>query len=544
MKIIFIIFWTIRQIKSILFWIYLWQLKEYHRKRFIDHFRTAKGKSIFFNWVFGIKILFLILLLFLPSLLLVYLLLLVYILESVKALASFYKKRVKLPVFTAKASAITLVSFLFFFSASIILFLVSPNLVTFIAGLLFLDIFTFLFVSVFVFLFQPITLLFQYRLLSQAKKKREKFRNLIVIGITGSYGKTSTKEILAFILSHKFKVLKTKKHINAEVGIAKTILEELKDQGVFVVEIGAYERGKIRQVCKMVQPKIGVLTGINQQHMATFGSRDNIVRGKFELIEALPEDGVAVLNWDNEFIRQNYRCSLPASVKTSAGEAKFKIIKYSIGNKEDIWAEDIKVEKERISFWISTKEGEREFCEVNLIGGHNIYAILAACAVAKELGMSLVEVVQILRKLKPDYGAMRIKKGVNGIDVVDASYSANPNGVISALDYLKLWEAKRVIVMPCLIELGKASIEVHRKIGEKIAEVCDLVIITTKDRLKEIKQGAISKGMKEENILFIENSKKIFEKIKSFCREGDVVLLEGRVPKRLKELLLKEKASP
>jgi len=144
----------------------------------------------------------------------------------------------------------------------------------------------------------------------------------------------------------------------------------------------------------------------------------------------------------------------------------------------------------------------------------------------------------------PIFGAMRIKKGVNGIDVVDASYSANPNGVISALDYLKLWEAKRVIVMPCLIELGKASIEVHRKIGEKIAEVCDLVIITTKDRLKEIKQGAISKGMKEENILFIENSKKIFEKIKSFCREGDVVLLEGRVPKRLKELLLKEKASP
>jgi len=138
---------------------------------------------------------------------------------------------------------------------------------------------------------------------------------------------------------------------------------------------------------------------------------------------------------------------------------------------------------------------------------------------------------------------MKLRKGVEGINVIDASYSANPDGVMSALDYLKVWENKKVIVMPCLIELGKASKEVHRKIGEKIAEVCDLAIITTKDRFKDLKQGAINKGMKEENILFIESPQKIFEKIKSFCEAGDVVLLEGRVPKRLKELLLKEKAS-
>ena len=161
--------------------------------------------------------------------------------------------------------------------------------------------------------------------------------------------------------------------------------------------------------------------------------------------------------------------------------------------------------------------------------------------VARELGMSLTETTQILREIKADFGAMKLKKGINGIDIIDASYSANPDGVMSALDYLRTWKNKKVIVMPCLIELGKASKEVHERIGQKIAEVCDLAIITTKDRFKELKKGATSKGMKNENVLFIDHSEKIFEKIKSFCEAGDVVLLEGRVPERLKRLILKEK---
>jgi len=525
MRILLIALWALHQIKAILFWVYLWQLKEYHRKRFIDHFRTHKGKSIFFNWQIGIKIVFLCLLFLVKSIFLVYIVLLLYLLGSLKSLVNFYKRRLKKPIFTFKATIICGGCFMLFAFIVSILLVFGVDIIQLVQWLLVMDLLTFLFVSLFVFLMHPFTLFFQYRLLQKAKEKREKLKDLIVIGITGSYGKTTTKEIISFVLAHKFKVIKTEKHINAEVGIAKTILEKLSDQEIFVVEMGAYERGKIKQVCKMVKPKIGVLTGINQQHMATFGSQKNIVKGKFELIEALPEDGVAVVNWDNNFIMQN---------------AKFKIIKYAVKNKHeaDIWAEEVKVEKDKISFWIATKEGEREFCIVNLIGGHNVYAILAACAVAKELGMSLNEIIQILKEIKPDFGAMKLKRGVGGINVIDASYSANPDGVISALDYLKIWENKKVIVMPCLIELGSVSKEVHRKIGEKIAEVCDLAIITTKDRFKEIQEGAIKKGMNKEGIVFIDQPKKIAETIKNFCQEKDIVLLEGRVPSGLVDLLI------
>jgi len=543
MRILLIALWALHQIKAILFWVYLWQLKEYHRKRFIDHFRTHKGKSIFFNWQIGIKIVFLCLLFLVKSIFLVYIVLLLYLLGSLKSLVNFYKRRLKKPIFTFKATIICGGCFMLFAFIVSILLVFGVDIIQLVQWLLVMDLLTFLFVSLFVFLMHPLTLFFQYRLLQKAKNKREQFKDLIVIGITGSYGKTTTKEIISFVLAHKFKVLKTEKHINAEVGIAKTILEKLSDQEIFVVEMGAYERGKIKQVCKMVKPKIGVLTGINQQHMATFGSQKNIVKGKFELIEALPEDGVAVVNWDNRFISSKLKSQKSKPQLKSQKLKNIKIIKYAIKNKNeaDVWAEDVKVQKEKLSFWISTKEGKKEFCEVNLIGGHNVYAILAACAVAKELGMSLTEITQILREIKPDFGAMKLKKGVGGINIIDASYSANPDGVISALDYLKVWENKKVIVMPCLIELGRSSKEVHKRIGQKIAEVCDLAIITTKDRFKEIKQGAISKGMKEENILFIENSEKIFEKIKNFCGTEDIVLLEGRVPERLKRLILKEK---
>jgi len=154
--------------------------------------------------------------------------------------------------------------------------------------------------------------------------------------------------------------------------------------------------------------------------------------------------------------------------------------------------------------------------------------------------MSLEEIARACRKIEPGQSGMQLKKGINGFNIIDATYSANPDGVIAHLEYLKIWPAqrdeplfdlryrsvKKVIIMPCLIELGKASKEVHKRIGQKIGEVCDLAIITTRERFEDIKGGAI----KKENILFIENSKEILEKIKIFCKPEDVVLLESRVP--------------
>ena len=134
---------------------------------------------------------------------------------------------------------------------------------------------------------------------------------------------------------------------------------------------------------------------------------------------------------------------------------------------------------------------------------------------------------------------MRLIKTKDGLNIIDATYSANPDGVISHLEYLKIWPQKKIIIMPCLIELGQASKEVHKRIGQKIGEVCHLAIITTRERFQNIKEGAMEKGMPSGNILFIENPKEIFEKIKNFTKPNDIVLLEGRLPKEAIELLMR-----
>lgn len=363
----------------------------------------------------------------------------------------------------------------------------------------------------------------------KAKKKREGLKNLIVIGITGSFGKSSTKEFLATFLSKKYNVLKTEGNTNTEIGVANTVLQKLnKEHQIFICEMAAYKRGEIKNICNIAKPKIGILTGINQQHLSLFGSQENIVKAKFEMIDNLPEDGVAVLNWDNNFIKQNHRRNI-------------KTVKYSVLDKDDIWAENIKSEKDSISFRVHTREGDSTDFRLNLIGEHNISNILGAVAVAGELGMSLNEISQVSFGINSQQSGMQLKKGINGLNIIDATYSANPDGVMAHLEYLKIWEGKKIIIIPCLIELGSAAIEVHRRIGKKIGEVCDLAIITTKDKLRELRDEAIKSGMKEENILFLENPKEIFEKIKSFCKSGDVVLLESRVPSHLIGLLVDRK---
>ncbi len=327
----------------------------------------------------------------------------------------------------------------------------------------------------------PLEGIFKNFIIALAKFKLVVCPNLVIIGITGSYGKTTVKEILSHLLETDYRVLKTPENYNTPLGIAKIILTKLNAQHqIFIVEMGAYNIGGIKLLCDIAKPKIGILTGINEQHMATFGSQENIIKAKYELIESLPKDGVAFFNAKNKYCRNLYE-------KT--------------GIKKELYGEK------------AVAPGEEN--------------ILGAMAVAKELGTTEEEISKAVSKIENKLGGIQIKKGINGLNIVDATYSANPDGVIAHLEYLKTLPGRKVIAMPCLIELGWASKEVHRRIGQKIGEVCDLAIITTKDRLKEIKEGAGEKA------LFIEDPKEIFEKIKEFCEPGDVILLESRVPSRL-----------
>ncbi len=534
MFLILSIFWFIRTSKMVLFWIYLWQLKEYHVGRFLDHFTTYKGKKLIFRPLQIFKVI--LAGLFILSITrggmtstfsLISALFLIYFIESIFAFRAFFAKKLRIPVFTKKTVVLLSSGLLVLIAFPLILFLIVKNIFWLAFALLVFDIFTPKIVSLIVLSFQPLVVLLRNKVLEKAKKKREDFKNLLVIGITGSYGKTSTKEFLFEILSEKFKVLKTEKHINAEIGIAETILNKLKkSHEIFIAELGAYEKGKIKQVCKILKPKIGILTGINEQHMATFKSQRNIITGKYELIRSLPKTGLAVFNGGNEYCFKLFQ-------KTNKPK-KFYSTKQKVNNKQsDIWAKDIQVGKEVLSFKVFSKDGDSTDFKVNSLGAQNVSNILGAVCVARKLGMTLKEISKACRKIKPDQEAIRFKEGKKKLNIIESTYSANPDGVISHLEYLKTWKNRKTIIMPCLIELGKASKKVHQRIGEKIGEVCDFAIITTKDRFKEIKKGAIKSGMKNRNILFIENPIEIIKKTRDFCQKDDVVLLEGRLPSQL-----------
>jgi len=438
MKYLLAILWFLIFTKLFVFWVWLWQLKEYHWGRFMAHFETQALRKLFFSasWrIHGIR----------------------------------YPKLTKKIILILLSGIILEITFLFiiFNSLGYVLYLIGSVILIPI------------FASVLILLFQIPTDILIKIILNKAKIKRGGFKDLSVIGITGSYGKTAVKEFLFEILSSKFKVLKTEKNNNTEIGITKTILNKLNSSHqVLIAEIGAYQIGKIKQVCNIIKPKIGILTGINEQHLSTFRSLENIKKAKYEILECSE-------------IKINY-------------------------NDLDLIATDIIIEKEYISFKINSVD-----FKINLLGKHNIENILLATSCAMKLGMSLEEISRACLKIKPAQGGMKFLKR-NGLTILDASYSANSSGVIADLNYLNIYDGKKVIVMPCLIELGKMSKEVHKKIGNKIAQICDLAIITTKDYFKEIKQN-------RDNIILIEDPQKIIKKLKEIPQ--GTILLEGRIPK-------------
>ena len=361
------------------------------------------------------------------------------------------------------------------------------------------------------------------------------FQKLIVIGITGSYGKTSTKEFLKTILSGKFKVVSTREHQNSEIGIAKCILNDLNGaHQIFLVEMGAYKKGGIKMLCDMVRPRIGIVTGVNEQHLALFGSLDNLLsaEGGGELAEALPKNGTLAVNGDNKYCldlleRNN---NLPPSREK----------KYALSNKiidSDIWTEEIEIKKGSVDFVAADKNKNLGHFAAPVLGKQSIQNLLGAILVARELGMSFEEISRACKNIKQEQAGMVLKPGKHGIDIIDSSYSANPDGVFADLDYLNIFPNKKAIIMPCLIELGPKSSEIHQKIGRKIAKICGLAIITSKDKFEDLKKGAVEAGMKPNNILLCDKPEEISTMISLFCKAGDAVLLEGRIPAKIIKLL-------
>lgn len=555
-----VIFWIIREVRTVLFWIHLWQLKEYQRYRIADHFRTKKGKSLILNknnLAKAALLLVYVLLLRLPCLktslgeinsafcLNLYVLTaffsmvtasIFYLAEALFAVRRIYQKQLKAPVITTKTVVLTAASV--FAVAGLTLVMLSAESaysVYFVfvlpIVLIVIDFLTPAIVSIIVLVFEPLAVYQRNKIINKAKNKRRNFPNLLAVGITGSYGKTSTKEYLATILSKKFSVLKTKEHQNSEIGVSQSILNDLTPENeIFIAEMGAYRKGGIKLLADMITPKIGIVSGVNEQHLALFGSMENLLsaEGGKELVDSLPEAGLAIFNGNNKYCLDLYKAT---------DRIRKSLCKTDNSENPDIWTENIVVGKDYIAFRVVTKEMESTDIKANVLGGHNAQNILLAIAAARELGLSLEEIAEGAKNIKLEQGPIKIIPGINGLNIIDSTYSANPSGVVADLEYLKVWGGKKILVMPCLIELGSASEENHKEIGKKIAEICDLAIITSEEMIDEIRQGATERGMKRGNIVFLDDPKKIIEKIANFCQTGDVILLESRVPRELIRLL-------
>lgn len=355
-----------------------------------------------------------------------------------------------------------------------------------------------------------------------AKNKLKNMNNLSVIGITGSYGKTSSKNILNDILNVKYNVCPSPKNFNTPNGLMLTINNHLdKFTDIMIAEMGAFKEGEIKELCDFVHPKYGILTTIGTAHMDSFGSQENIQKGKFELIENLPKDGLGVLNRDDK---------LQVSYKL---KNKVKILWIGIDNKDaDINASNIKQSYKGMTFDVEFRNlglKEKVKFETKLLGKPNVYNILAGLALGSHLGISIDKLQLGVRKVKSIEHRLELKKYAD-INIIDDAYNSNPVGSKMALDVLSLMPGKKIIVTPGMIELGDKQYEYNKNFGNYIADVCDAVILVGEEQTKPIYDGLKEKNYKEKNIYIINDVKVAFKLMHELKDKQTYVLLENDLP--------------
>ena len=358
---------------------------------------------------------------------------------------------------------------------------------------------------------------------SMAVKKLKSMPNLKVIGITGSYGKTSSKNILADILNIKYATLPTPRNLNTPYGLIITINNHLdKFTDIFIAEMGAYVRGEIKELCDLVHPKYGILTRIGTAHLESFGSEENIQKTKFELIESLPVDGIGVLNKDD-----------PKQVSYKL-KNKCKILWIGIDNKDvDVYATDIKCSNVGTTFNVIFKGDKKKYeFETKLLGKHNVYNILAGLALGREFDISITKLQQAVRNVKPVEHRLELKK-MGYFYQIDDAYNSNPVGAKSALEVLSMMPGLKVVVTPGMIELGDKEEELNKEFGKQIATIskADYVVLIGEKRTLPIKKGLKDAKFNMDNLIVYNDVKEAYNFIRGIKTKKDIyALFENDLP--------------
>lgn len=357
---------------------------------------------------------------------------------------------------------------------------------------------------------------------NDAKRIIESHKGLIVIGVTGSFGKTSTKNYLASVLAEKYNVLVTPGNFNTLLGVIRTIREHLRPyHQVFIVEMGAKQRNDIKEICDLVHPTVGIVTAVGEMHLETFKSVENIQDTKFELINSLPADGLGVINIDSEYIK-NY----------NGIKSRCRIIKYAVEGEGDYKAKDVVYGAGGVSFTLGNEQYSSR-----LLGAGNLLNILASIAVADHLGVPANKQKNAIARLQPVEHRLSMKVA-NGITVLDDAYNSNPQGAKMSLEVLKNFAVregnKRIVITPGFVEMGTRQAAANMELGRTIAVSCDYAIIVNAVNREAIKSGIEEGGMPAEKYFLADSLNHAHRQLAQILRPGDVVLYENDLPDNFK----------
>lgn len=350
-----------------------------------------------------------------------------------------------------------------------------------------------------------------------ARKILKQYPKLIKVGITGSYGKTSSKNILDEILSEKYYVLASPASFNTPMGLTITIREQLKSlHQVFIAEMGADKVGEINFLSKFIEPHYGIVTSIGPQHLNTFKSIENIIKEKMRLVENLPVTGLAVLNVDNDYIR-NY------TIRNTCRKCT-----YAIDHEADYRAVDILYSPNGSTFTVRSKEGDVTF-KTRLLGKHNIANILAGVALGRDLGLSWEQLQHAVNQVNYVEHRLQLKK-INGFNYIDNAFNSNPEGSKMSLEVLKMMPNHRYIVTPGMIDLGPRQDELNEAFGAAMKDCADTVILVGRKQTESIYQGLQKSGFNLDEVILVDHVKEAFKYIETHARTQDIVLLENDLP--------------
>lgn len=356
---------------------------------------------------------------------------------------------------------------------------------------------------------------------NDARRILRRMPDLKVIGITGSYGKTSTKHYLYRILSEKFNVVMTPGSYNTTLGVVRTVRERLKPfHNVFIVEMGAKQPGDIAEICRLVKPSMGIITAVGEQHLESFKTIENVQRTKFELIDALPPDGTAILNNDFEYIAHRQVTNVKNVFRYGSGcaAADFRITDVVYGRGET-------------GFAIEGSESKSGRFTTKLAGIHNLSNILAGYIAGRQLGMTDDEMRYAISCIEQVEHRLSIKQAPGGITIIDDAFNSNPHGSKMALDVLASFtDGQRIVVTPGIVELGPKQYEYNRRFGVQIASSCDIAIVVGVYNREAILGGLAEGGFADNRIYAVKDFAEASRKVREIVKSGDVVLYENDLP--------------